>query len=95
MFGLQEILIIIGVILGLIFIPRIISQRQPERRPSTPIRLSGKLRAAVVASIVYLGLTAAYVQPWRGNFLVFLYMGIGPVVLGWLIYWVLIGFKKD
>jgi hypothetical protein len=95
MFGLQEILIIIGVILGLIFIPRMISPKQPERRPATSIRLSGKLRAAIVVSLVYVGLTAAYVQPWSGNFLIFLYVGIGPAILGWLIYWVLIGFKKE
>lgn len=94
MFGFQEILIIIGVILGLIFIPRMINQNQPQRRPEPGFRLSGKVRVAIAASVVYLALTVAYFRPWQGNYLIFVYVGIGPIILAWLIYWVLSGFKK-
>ena len=95
MFGLQEILIIVGVILGLIFIPRITRERQPQRPPEPGVRLSGKVRVAIATSFIYLALTAAYFQPWRANGLTFTYLGIGPVLLGWLLYWVFIGFKKE
>jgi hypothetical protein len=94
MFGLQEILIIIGVILGLIFIPRMINPRQVQRRTDPGVRLTGKARMAVAASLVYLALIAAYFKPWQDNQLIFVYVGVGPVALGWLVYWVLSGFKK-
>lgn len=94
MFGLQEILIIIGVILGLIFIPRMTANQRPQPRSEPKMRLSGKIRMAIVASLLYLGIAAAFVQPWRRDFLAFVYLGIAPVGLAWLIYWVFIGFKK-
>ncbi len=95
MFGLQEILIIVGVILGLIFIPRMTARNQPDRPPSPKFRLSGKTRGAIAVSFIYLALATAYFQPWRGHLLTFTYAGLGPVILGWLIYWVFVGFKKE
>jgi hypothetical protein len=94
MFGLQELLIITAVILGLLFIPRMIAKRQPERPPVAKLRLSGKMRLAVAASAVYAALTAGYFQPWQKDTLLFLYIGIGPIAMIWLLFWVLVGFKK-
>jgi len=94
MFGLQEILIIIGVILGLIFIPRMTANQRPRPHSKPGIRLTGKIRMAIVASFLFLGVAAAFLQPWRRDFLAFLYLGIAPVALAWLIYWVFIGFKN-
>lgn len=93
MLGLQEILIITAIILGVIFLPRRFG-KQPEQRSATKIRLSGKMRAAVAASAIYLILSAAYFEPWRHKLGLFLYIGIGPVALGWLVCWVVLGFIK-
>jgi uncharacterized membrane protein len=92
MFGLQEILIITAIILGLLFIPRLTAKRQQPVVPKA--RLSGKMRMAIAASVIYLALIAAYLQPWQKNQAVFLYIGLGPVALGWLLCWVSMGFKK-
>ena len=94
MFGLQEILIITAIILGLLFIPRMTAKRQPERPAAPKFRLSGKMRMAVAASTVYTALTAGYFRPWQKDPLMFLFFGIGPVALAWLLYWVLVGFTK-
>jgi len=94
MFGLQEILIILAIVLGVLFITRMNARRQPQRAAEPKIRLSGKIRMAVTASAIFPALTAAYFQPWRKDQVMFLYVGIGPVVVGWLLYWVFVGFKK-
>ena len=94
MFGLQEILIIVGLVLGVLFIPRMLAGRQPQRVAMPKIRLSGKMRMAVAASALFPAVTAAYFQPWRKDQVIFLYVGIGPVVLAWLLYWVSVGFKR-
>jgi hypothetical protein len=93
-FGLQEILIIVAFVLSVLFIPRMLAGRQPHRALGPKIRLSGKMRMAVTASAVFPALAAAYFQPWRKDQVMFLYIGIGPVVLAWLLYWVSVGFKK-
>ena len=94
MFGAQETLIIVGIVLGVLLIPRILAGRQPQRVAEPKIRLSGKMRMAVTASALFPALAAAYFQPWRKDQVMFLYIGIGPVVLAWLLYWVSVGFKK-
>lgn len=94
MFGLQEILIITAIILGLLFIPRITAKKQPERPSAAKFMLSGKMRMAIAASAVYIALTAAFFRPWHKDLMIFLYVGIGPVLLGWLAGWVFVGFRK-
>jgi hypothetical protein len=37
---------------------------------------------------------AAFLQPWKQDFSRYLYLGIGPVALIWIIYWVYTGFQK-
>lgn len=95
MFGLQEILIITGVILGLLFIPRMTAKKQPERPAAAKCIVSGKMRMAVAASAVYLVLAAALFRPWQKDPLMFLYVGVGPVALAWLAAWVVVGFKNN
>ena len=93
--GFQEILIVAGIVLAILFLPRVMGSRRvaPEiQRPA--FRLSGRLRMAIAASVVYPGLIATLVQPWNGEMARFLYLGLGPVVLGWLLYWIIDGFKK-
>jgi hypothetical protein len=51
------------------------------------------MRLAIAISIVYPLAAAAYFEPWKKNLLLFLYMGIGPVALYWLMKWVFAGIK--
>jgi hypothetical protein len=95
MSSFQELLVIAGIILGIIFLPRMTS-RMPTRprivRPKT--RMSGKMRVVVAASIIYPALAAAYFKPWQEGLVLFCYLGIGPVALGWMTAWIFAGFKN-
>jgi len=97
--GIQEILLIVILFLAIFFIPRITARNQGLRRPRAlvfkmPFNLSGTSRVAVVISCLWPLLAAGYFQPWQGNLMPFLYVGIGPVLIGWCLNWIFAGFKK-
>ena len=93
--GYQEVLIISAIVLGVIFIPRMMEQKKPAPRLIRPRRrLPGRWRLAIAMSLVYPIVAAAVMQPWRNSPIRFAYFGLGPVLLGWLLYWVSQGFKK-
>ena len=92
--GYQEILIISAIVLGVIFIPRMMAPRKPPPRLIQHNKgLSGTWRAALVLSVVYPLAVAALMHPWKNDVWTYLYCGPGPVVLIWLIVWVVKGFK--
>ena len=91
--GIQEILVLVAIILGILFLPRILNRGQ-EKKPaaSNPaLVLSGKMRMAVAASALWPAAIAALMQPWKNDLFPFLYIGLGPVILGWIIFWVYTG----
>jgi hypothetical protein len=96
--GIQEILLIMLLILALVILPRIFSPNRTPVQPK-PMRagrtvLSGKLRLAILISVLWLfGLSAVYV-PWRGHWLAFIYAGVGPLIAAWGLYWVVSGFRR-
>ncbi len=95
MLGLQEILIISAIVAGAIFIPRMVNPKKPAPRIVRPKhKLSGKLRLGIAASIVFPLVAAAFLQPWRNDPITYLFLGLGPVLLCWLLYWVLLGFRR-
>ena len=98
--GIQEILVLVIIILLILFVPRILSRHRPSTpltptaRPA-PIRFTGRLRLALVASILWPLLTAAFFQPWHLSQLhAYLLIGPGPVLLGWAAVWIYAGYKK-
>ena len=94
--GIQEILVLVVIILGILFLPRILNRGQ-EKRPAVPrpaIVISGTMRVAISASVLWPVLMAAFMQPWEKDLSRYLFIGIGPVALLWLIYWVFTGFRK-
>ena len=94
--GIQEILVLVVIILGILFLPRILNRGQ-EKRPAVPrpaIVISGTMRVAISASVLWPALMAAYMQPWEKDLHRYLFIGVGPVALLWLIYWVFTGFRK-
>jgi len=95
--GIQEILVLVVIILGILFLPRILNRGQ-EKRPAVPrpvIVISGKMRLAIAASFLWPAVMAAFMQPWEKDLSRYLYLGVGPVALVWVIYWVLTGFRRN
>lgn len=97
MSGIQEILVLAIIVLAILFIPRLRGGQPaiPQESASLLQRMSGKLRLALAASFVYPALVAAFVKPWKGDTIQFVYIGLGPVALLWLLYWVIVGFNKN
>ncbi len=95
--GFQEILLIVVIILAILFIPRMMApQKRQKPKPARPMRrllkLSVKWRIALVSSLLWLMGAALYFQPWHGKTEKFMLFGIGPVLIGWCITWVIAGF---
>ena len=94
--GIQEILVLVAIILGILFLPRILNRGQ-EKSPAAPKAvevLSGKIRLAIAASVLWPAAIAAFIQPWQDDLFPFLYIGLGPVAVIWIIYWVFTGFRR-
>ena len=94
--GIQEILVLLIIILGILFLPRILSRGQEKETVSLKpaVVLSGKMRVAIAASILWPAVMAAFMQPWKNDLFLFLYIGLGPVILGWILFWVYAGFIR-
>lgn len=98
--GIQEILVLVIIILLIFIAPRILTRQRPSSPAAPtvarfPIRVTGRLRLAVVATILWPLIIAAYLRPWHSAHLsAYLFLGLGPVLLGWAIAWVIAGFKK-
>ena len=94
--GIQEILLLVIIILGILFLPRILNRGAETRQaaPRLAIATSGKMRLAVAASAIWPAMMAVFLQPWKQDLSRYLYLGVGPVALIWIIYWVLTGFRK-
>ncbi len=95
--GIQEILVLVIIILGLFILPRILNRGQENRAvESKPaVVLSGRMRLAIAASFLWPAALAVVMQPWKRDLFIFLYFGLGPVALFWIIYWVYTGFRKN
>lgn len=94
--GIQEILLIALIVLGILIVPRMIKPRPnaPKIVRHRPVRkLSWGLRLAVVLSILWPAMCALYLRPWQQDMIAFAVMGIGPVAIGWSLKWVLAGIK--
>ncbi len=98
--GIQEILLIVIIFLAIFFIPRITARNKDIRQPralvfKTRPKLSGACRLAMAISCFWPLLTVGYFKPWQKELLPFIYIGIGPVAVGWCLFWILTGFKKS
>ena len=94
--GIQEILVLIIIILGILFLPRILNRggEKPSADAKPAIVLTGRMRLGIAVSVLWPLLLAAYMQPWKQGLFPYLYIGLGPVILVWLAFWVITGFKK-
>ena len=91
--GSNELFIIIAIFIAIFFLlPRM--KRHPSKKADRGFSISGNLRLHILASIIWPAIFAAMLEPWKGDMLKFIYIGIAPVLVGWGIGWVMIGFKK-
>ena len=96
MSGVSEILVIVAIILGIVMLPRLMNrphERDVPRRAGGS-RISGWMRLALVASLVWPALVAIYMEPWNGRWPVFVTMAAAPPALAWGVFWVVSGFKN-
>ena len=104
MSGIQEILVLIIIVLGILILPRILNPDRSEKGPqggdgSSRISpgltaLSGRMRLAIIVSILWPLAALLYFQPWHRHLIPFVVFGIGPVALFWGAFWVVAGFRK-
>ncbi len=95
--GINEILILAALIVGVFFGPRVLGRGAESRVEETPMSMevSGPMRIAIAATVLWLALVAIYLEPWNNDVIPFLTFGIGPVVVGWGGKWVLAGFREN
>lgn len=94
MSGIQEILVVAVVILILFYLPKRTADSRIEKSTFAPWTFSGKMRLAILASLIWLAVAAYLLQPWQKTIYPFIYFGIGPVALAWGVGWVITGYRK-
>ena len=97
--GIQEILVIAGIVVAILLLPRLGGRSRPaapvRRQLSSPLAgLSGRIRLAVSASLLWLLGAAVYLEPWHNGPRTFLLAGLLPVAALWGILWVTAGFRN-
>ena len=97
--GIHEILLIAAIVLAVIFLPCIskpanMNPRQVRSRTAPAIALSSRQRLAILASLVWLAFWAGYYEPWGEEWKLFAYIGAGPVLVTWGLWWTLKGHRR-
>ncbi len=95
--GMQEILLIVVIVLGIFLLPRMMKPLPPPQKVmlGRPIlRFSWALRLAIILSLLWSVAWALYFKPWQQDAIAFITLGIGPVAVGWGLKWVLAGMKN-
>ncbi|NLD36203.1 MAG: hypothetical protein GX654_04965 [Desulfatiglans sp.] len=98
--SITELLIIIAIILAIFVLPKRFNRRSEPVKRATPKQgaiLTGWQRMSILLSMLWLSFLALYLNSWMNGlreWSIYIYAGIGPVLLYWGIYWIYRGFKK-
>jgi len=93
--GIQEIFILVIIVLAILLVPRMMGRREESVPVKPAVSLSGAMRLAIAASLFWPAIMAAVFKPWRQDPVAFFYVGLGPVALAWIIFWVSVGFRRN
>lgn len=108
---MQEILVVVVIALAIFFLPRLLGRKStsdveqhsiPQQRFQaravnrvSKISLTGRLRLAILITILWILANAAFFKPWGGHpMLIFILVSLGPVIVFWGGVWVWFGYKK-
>lgn len=96
--GIQELLVLIVIVIAILVLPRLLPRSDRPSGAATirkrPPTLPGKLRLALVFSLIWLLGATAYFKPWSKDLESFLLLGLAPVALAWGLAWVVAGFRN-
>jgi hypothetical protein len=96
---MQEIMVVAAIALAILFLPRLMGRKSAPTPERNSIRLmpalTGWMRLAILVTIFWIAGSAAFLQPWENNTILFFYIALGPLIIGWGIFWVWSGYKKD
>lgn len=101
MSGFQEILVIVIIVLAILLIPRVagrITARHADPPAIPPVvrrPLSGRLRLAILISVIWFLGALLYFRPWEGQWVTFGTIGALPLVIAWGGYWVFAGYQPQ
>jgi hypothetical protein len=96
--GIKELLIIVFVLLVLFLVPRMLRKRpagQSKQPPAQDIKPSntGVMRLGLFLSVSWVVLAFILLNPFSGRWMPFVAGGLLPIVVGWGVRWVVLGFK--
>lgn len=105
---MQEILVVAAIAVAIIFIPRLMGRKsssetkqqprpQPRPQPNNrvlTINLTGRIRLAILITILWIAGCAAFLKPWEGDKFLFFCITLGPILVFWGGVWVWFGYKK-
>lgn len=105
---MQEILVVAAIAVAIIFIPRLMGRKsssetkqqprpQPRPQPNNrvlTISMTGRIRLAILITILWIAGCAAFLKPWEGDKFLFFCITLGPILVFWGGVWVWFGYKK-
>ncbi len=94
MTGVSEILVLILLISGILILPRMFKPAPKAVRAKKKKPISKMTRAGIVVSILIPAIAAVGLKPWSGNLVLFVSIGIIPVLLAWAMAWILAAQKQ-
>jgi hypothetical protein len=107
---MQEILIVAAIGAAIFFLPRLMGRKSSSEREQRPriqprpppqsnnrvlkINLTGRIRLAILVTILWIAGCTAFLKPWEGNKFLFFCMTLGPTLVFWGGVWVWFGYRK-
>jgi len=86
--GVSEILVLILLISGILILPRMFKPA-PKQIKNKKKPLSKAKRIGIVVSVLIPIIAAVGLKPWSGDLVLFVFIGILPVALGWSLVWIM------
>jgi hypothetical protein len=91
---MQEFLVLIVIALAIFYLPRRLGRKPAPDEDRRPSPLTGRMRLAILLTVVWIVGAAAVLRPWQGDMLPFLALGLGPAAAAWGSAWVWSGYRN-